>query len=150
MTPEDYYKKEGIEEIPIIEWLVLDSWWNENNKEGLSKILLHGDFSPPMKHILADILTGKLSRPVGKKPLNANRNIDIFDQVSRLLNDGYKLTSNSSKDGAAAIVADTVGMKEDAVIKIYSGINKDRNKIIDMVLEYTKNRLIEEGLLKAD
>jgi hypothetical protein len=45
-------------------------------------------------------------------------------QVEQLLFSGMNLTSNSTEDGVAAKVADSMGLSEDIVLKAYSKIEK--------------------------
>ncbi len=81
-----------------------------------------------MRLFIHDVMTGKIRRPRGAKSKTFSRDLEIHAEIEDLIELGGKnLTSNASNDGAAAIVADKYGIKEDAAVKAYDRINKAIN-----------------------
>lgn len=123
---DDTYKDLGAdEEDAILNYLEV------NNPAKLAAIISQNNMTKDMCRFVADIITGKVKRKPRKKPSTDLRDIQIYIRIEALLSDGHNLTSNSSKDGAAAIITDEFSISEEAAIKAHSRI---------------KNTVVAEGL----
>lgn len=68
--------------------------------------------SQGMRDFIADVIAGKKKRFPRKKPSTERRDFEIALAIDDLIfYEGYNLTSNRDKDGAAAIVAERFGLE---------------------------------------
>jgi hypothetical protein len=103
------------------------------DKEKLVQLLISGtDLSSGMREFLADVVRGKAKLKRGKRRQFIDRDFDIFDDMTKLLDEGHKLRPNSGGGGAAFEIAKKYNIVdkngdfgEEAVIKIYQKRKKD-------------------------
>jgi hypothetical protein len=97
-----------------------------------------------MRHFIADILEGKplfiLFKSKARRKPDYDRNIDIALEVHEKRKLIPHLRSNQSEAGAVTEVAEKYGLDEDAVVKIYSQLNKaiDLDKTSSLGVVYFK------------
>lgn len=125
--------------VTLNELSALLEWSEKHELSGIESLIRSGDISPAARDIIADIFTGKRRRKKGAKSTE-HRDSEIYSEILNLLANGHKLTSSSyNRDGAAAIVADTRGLNEDAVIKAYQRINTKWKPIYKGIFEQLLN-----------
>jgi hypothetical protein len=121
------------------EYCTLSFYLDNNNLEPLENLILRSpEFTAEMRRFIADLITGKVSRPEGKKPSVKTRDRRIVKGIFYLLNKGHKLTSSKNiahGDGAAAIIAKRFGVSEDTAIKAYNRLKHDEERIMQPGLD---------------
>jgi|APLak6261658528_1056013.scaffolds.fasta_scaffold64580_2 hypothetical protein len=118
------YKALQIEESHMI-----DSYYGNYDLTPFAELLRKNkDMSQGMRDFIADILTGKIKRPNGKKASTINRDIEIMFMVDELLNGGMSLTSSKNIDGAASSIAEKLHLTEEATLKAYQRAVKYRRE----------------------
>ena len=103
------------------------------NVESLAQLVIDGDkLSYGMREFLADMVRGVVKRKRGRGRKNLDRDFDIFDDMTELLDEGHTLRPNRGGDGAALEIAKKYNIVdkngdfgEEAVIKIYQKRKKD-------------------------
>lgn len=115
----DKYKDLG-----YFEYIALISFLNSEPEE-LANLILEYELSHGIRLFISDVIRGHINPKPGR-PNKYKRNQEIFFEVLRLLNDGFKLTGKSEKsqDGAVDIVAEQMNMTSDAVLKAYQTFEK--------------------------
>lgn len=118
----------------LFEKRLIERYYLDYNPEPIAKLLRENKtISQGMRDFVADMITGKIKRPNGKKASTLARDMELWREVDDLLRLGHQLTSLRI-DGAGAldIVAGNHCMTEDAVKKAY-----DRGKKIAYGEGYT-------------
>ena len=117
---------------------VIEMYLTDFNPEKVSEMMrFQRDISKGMSDFIADVLDGKIKRKKGHSTLR--RDAAIFREIIVLLESNFNLTSNSTEDGAAAIVAQRLDLSEEVVLKAYERIKK-KIKNDHGTTHYTKHK----------
>jgi hypothetical protein len=122
-----------------IEYYAISRYLDRNDLEILENLILRlPEFTTEMRRFIADLVTGKVSRPAGKKPSVEIRDRRIVKGIIYLLKKGHKLTSSKNiahGDGAAAIMAKRFGVSEDVALYAYKRLKHDEANIMRIGLD---------------
>jgi hypothetical protein len=107
-----------------------------NDKALINQIIDEGNMTKDFKRFVTKLINGERLRPPRAKPSTIIRDAEIHAKINKLLDEGYKLTSNRSDDGAAAIVAGQYkGVSADVAAKAYNRMEKLYSEAAIEVLE---------------
>jgi len=122
-----------------IEYYALSCYLDRNDLGILENLILRSpEFTTEMRQFIADLVTGKVSRPAGKKPSVDTRDRRIVKGIFYLMRKGHKLTSSKNithGDGAVAIMAKRFGVSEDTAISAYKRLKHDEERIMQPGLD---------------
>lgn len=89
---------------------------------------INGGLSQGMSNFVADLITGKVSRP-NKKPSTFRRDQIIHYHMQRLNQGGYPLRSSRDKKGACEILKTVFDLTENQLIEAYKRIEKSNKEL---------------------
>lgn len=130
------YSYRAYSSLATIEYFAIIEYMDYKNPNVLEDLILSiKEMSPGMRRFIADLVSGKLKRDPGKKPSTNRRDRSICKGIFYLLRAGHKLHSNSSREGAAAIMAGRFNIEEDAALKVYSKLKAEEESIMQPGLD---------------
>lgn len=122
------------------ELLAITAYMERNDTTALEEIIRHDPHAPTqdnrprgiksqgMRCIIADIVSGRLTRKADKKPSTELRDFKIYIRVDDLITDGYNKTSSTSEPCALSIAAEEFkeefNISEDVADKAYQRFQK--------------------------
>lgn len=122
-----------------VEHFAISVYLDNNDLGLLEKLILRSpEFTTEMRRFIADLVTGKASRPAGKKPSVDTRDRLIVKGIFYLMRMGHKLTSSKNiahGDGAAAIMAKRFGVSEETALGAYKRLKHDEANIMRIGLD---------------
>lgn len=114
--------------LDILEGQVIGQYQNDYDPK-LIEIMLNSDWemSRGMRSFIADVITGKIKRPNGKRSSTRQRDLEIHTHIVELIEQGMLLTSNGKAKGAACIAGENAKpfVDEGAAIKAYQRIQAE-------------------------
>jgi hypothetical protein len=131
--------------LSVTEWSAINDFMDRNDPAALGGLIEQNDqLTPDFRRFIADLVTGKIKRPM-KKASTFSRDLEIYREIDDALSEGKTLVSS------AAIIANKLNRSIDAINKAYY-----RGKSVDEAYEAfnrEEERLeqeeIEEGRREA-
>lgn len=110
--------------LSTIEYIIIHRYLNEWDMDALTGEVRHADETTQgMREFIADVMSGKITRPKGKKSLTMSRDIEIYKEIKHLLQKGDRITS------AINTVAKNRHMTPDAVRHVHSKEEEMNNRL---------------------
>ena len=145
MTILKFSFQDSYHELHFSELLAIKDFMDRNDPAALGRLIEQNDqLTPDFKRFIADLVIGKIKRPM-KKASTFSRDLEIYREIDDALSEGKTLVSS------AAIIANKLNRSIDAINKAYYRGKSDYEayEAFNREEERLEQEEIEEGRREA-